>query len=40
MIDYRRRLLPVVRALERDPDLSMEALAGLACVALRPPPGV
>ncbi|MFQ2430093.1 GyrI-like domain-containing protein [Aeromonas caviae] len=34
MIDYRRRLLPVVRALERDPDLSMEALAGLACLSL------
>ena len=34
MIDYRRRLLPVVRALEQDPDLSIEALAGRACLSL------
>ena len=27
MIDYRRRLIPVLRALEQDPDLSIEALA-------------
>ncbi|ENY70647.1 DNA gyrase inhibitor [Aeromonas diversa CDC 2478-85] len=34
MIDYRRRLRPVVRALEQDPDLSIEALAGRACLSL------
>ena len=34
MIDYRRRLIPVLRALERDPDLSIEALADRACLSL------
>ncbi|MDM5102291.1 AraC family transcriptional regulator [Aeromonas salmonicida] len=34
MIDYRRRLIPVLRALERDPDLSIEALADQACLSL------
>ena len=30
MIDYRERLTPVLRALEQDPDLSIEALASRA----------
>ncbi len=34
MIDYRRRLIPVLRALEQDPDLSIEALADRACLSL------
>lgn len=34
MIDYRERLTPVLRALERDPDLSIEALASRACLSL------
>ena len=34
MIDYRRRLIPVLRALEQDPDLSIEALANRACLSL------
>ncbi len=34
MIDYRRRLIPVLRALEQDPDLSIEALAERACLSL------
>ncbi|MFM4773973.1 GyrI-like domain-containing protein [Aeromonas caviae] len=34
MIDYRERLTPVLRALEQDPDLSIEALASRACLSL------
>ncbi|MGZ8067746.1 AraC family transcriptional regulator [Aeromonas salmonicida] len=34
MIDYRRRLIPVLRALEQDPDLSIEALADRASLSL------
>ena len=34
MINYRRRLIPVLRALEQDPDLSIEALADRACLSL------
>ncbi|CAJ1775810.1 DNA gyrase inhibitor [Aeromonas salmonicida] len=34
MIDYRRRLIPVLRALEQDPDLSIEALVDRACLSL------
>jgi AraC family transcriptional regulator len=34
VIDYRRRLIPVLRALEQDPDLSIEALADRACLSL------
>ena len=34
MIDYRARLRPAIRALEQDPELSIEALAALACLSL------
>ncbi|MBP4061053.1 helix-turn-helix domain-containing protein [Aeromonas sp. Prich7-2] len=34
MIDYRERLTPVLRALEQNPDLSIEALASRACLSL------
>lgn len=34
MIDYRERLTPVLRVLEQDPDLSIEALASRACLSL------
>ncbi|MFM1665463.1 AraC family transcriptional regulator [Aeromonas salmonicida] len=34
MVDYQARLRPVIRALERDPDLSIEALADRACLSL------
>lgn len=34
MIDYRERLTSVLRALEQDPDLSIEALASRACLSL------
>lgn len=34
MIDYRERLTPVLRALEQEPDLSIEELASRACLSL------
>ena len=34
MIDYRERLAPVLRALEQEPDLSIEELASRACLSL------
>ncbi|MFQ2319287.1 GyrI-like domain-containing protein [Aeromonas caviae] len=34
MIDYRERLTPVLRALEQNPDLTIEALASRACLSL------
>ena len=34
MIDYRERLTPVLRALEQEPDLSIEELASRACLPL------
>ncbi|WP_421187193.1 AraC family transcriptional regulator [Aeromonas enteropelogenes] len=33
VVDYRARLRPVIRALEQDPDLSIEALASRACLS-------
>ena len=33
MVDYQARLRPVIRALEQDPDLSIEMLASSACLS-------
>ncbi|HGB5187928.1 TPA: AraC family transcriptional regulator [Salmonella enterica subsp. salamae serovar 21:z10:z6] len=33
MVDYQARLRPVIRALEQNPDLSIEMLASNACLS-------
>lgn len=33
MVDYQARLRPVIRALEQNPDLSIETLASSACLS-------
>ncbi|MGL5774456.1 MAG: helix-turn-helix transcriptional regulator, partial [Aeromonas veronii] len=33
MVDYQARLRPVIRALEQNPDLSIEMLASSACLS-------